>query len=163
MPMTSPITMWTSLSEDSRRHAKMAVIGITISWTLALLMACTTTDGRAPLYQQLGGAKGIESVTDRTLERVSTDPRTKRSFDGIKMSALKKSVAAYVCKMADGPCVYEGETMANSHAKTNTSGAEFDIMVSMLREELDRAGASESAKNELLRRLAPTRRDIVKY
>jgi len=65
--------------------------------------------------------------------------------------------------MADGPCVYEGVSMADSHAKANISGAEFDIMVSVMREELDRAGASEAAKNELLRRLAPTRRDIVKY
>jgi len=59
--------------------------------------------------------------------------------------------------------VYEGVSMADSHAKANISGAEFDIMVSVMREELDRAGASEAAKNELLRRLAPTRRDIVKY
>jgi hemoglobin len=35
-------------------------------------------------------------------------------------------------------------------------------MVTVLREELDRANVSEGAKNELLRRLAPTRRDIVK-
>lgn len=167
MPMTSPIPLWTNLwtdlSDDSRRHAKMAVIGIGISWALAILMACSSTGNQAPLYQQLGGPAGIETVTDRTLDRVSTDPRTKRSFDGIKMTALKKSVAAYVCKIADGACVYEGETMANSHAKSNISGAEFDIMVSMMREELDRAGASQAAKNELLRRLASTRRDIVKY
>ncbi|MBI2733708.1 MAG: group 1 truncated hemoglobin [Aquabacterium sp.] len=126
-------------------------------------MACTTMQPQAPLYQQLGGVAKIEAVTDRTLDRVSSDPRTKRSFDGIKMPFLKKSVAAYVCKVADGPCTYEGETMANSHAKSNISGAEFDIMVSVMREELDRAGVPEGAKNELLRRLAPTRRDIVKY
>lgn len=163
MPMRSPIPLWRDLSEDSRRHAKLALVGISISWTLAILMACTTTGRQAPLYQQLGGAKGIEAFTDRTLDRVSTDPRTKRSFDGIKMAALKKSVASYVCKVADGPCVYEGETMANSHAETHISGAEFDIMVSMMREEIDRTGAPQAAKNELLRRLASTRRDIVKY
>lgn len=53
--------------------------------------------------------------------------------------------------------------MANAHAKTNISGSEFDIMVAVLREELDKAGVGDAAKNELLRRLAPTRRDIVKY
>lgn len=163
MPFKSPFASWRALSPEQRRHIQMAAGGITVSWALAALMACSTTGPQPPLYQQLGGVSQIEAVTDRTLERVSTDVRTKRSFDGIKMPFLKKSVAAYVCKVADGPCVYEGETMANSHAKSNISGAEFDIMVAVMREELDHAGVPEGAKNELLRRLAPTRRDIVKY
>jgi hemoglobin len=162
MQLSTPMSMWTSLPPERRRHIQLAIIGVAVSWTLAALMACSTPPS-GPLYQQLGGVKAIETVTDRTLDRVSTDPRTKRSFDGIKMPYLKKSVAAYVCKVADGPCKYEGETMARSHANANISGAEFDLMVTVLREELDRAGAPESAKNELLRRIAPTRRDIVKY
>jgi len=166
MLLNSPFSVWVKLPAARRRHVQLALLGVCISWTLAALMACSHTghpSAAAPLYLQLGGAQAIETVTDRTLDRVSTDPRTKRSFDGIKMAYLKKSVAAYVCKVADGPCLYEGETMANSHAKADISGAEFDIMVSVMREELDRAGASQTAKNELLRRLAPTRRDIVKY
>lgn len=120
-----------------------------------------TTDSR-PLYQQLGGTEALTRITDRTMERVSTDPRTRRTFDGVKMSTLKASVASYVCKVADGPCTYEGETMARSHADLGITGAEFDLMVTMLRDELNAAGVSEGAKNELLKRLAPTRRDIVK-
>jgi len=163
MSVSNPLTLWSSLSPERRRHVQLAAIGVVLSWTLAALMACSTPAGQQPLYLQLGGTQAIETVTDRTMDRVASDPRTKRSFADIKMSTLKKSVAAYVCKVADGPCVYEGETMANSHAKSNISGAEFDIMVSVLREELDRAGVGDAAKNELLRRLAPTRRDIVKY
>lgn len=146
------------------RHVQLALLGIAISWTLAALMACTTppAGGDYSLYQQLGGQSGVKTVVNRTLDRVSTDPRSKRSFQGIKMPYLKESVAAYICKVADGPCQYEGETMANSHAKSNITASEFDLMVTILREELDRAGVSDSAKNELLRRVAPTRRDIVK-
>ncbi|MGC4063010.1 MAG: group 1 truncated hemoglobin [Aquabacterium sp.] len=160
--LSRPLTLWTSLPPERRRHIQVALIGVAISWTLAALMACSTAPS-APLYQQLGGVQSIEAISNRMLDRVSTDPRTRRSFDGIKMPALKKSVAAYLCKVADGPCQYEGETMAKAHAESNISGAEFDIMVTVLREELDRAGAPEAAKNELLRRLAPSRRDIVKY
>lgn len=163
MTVSNPLSFWTRLSPQRRRHVQLALLGIVLSWTLAALMACATPPASRPLYLQLGGPQAIETVTDRTMDRVASDPRTKRSFDGIKMPFLKKSVAAYICKVADGPCVYEGETMANSHAKSNISGAEFDIMVTVLREELDRAGVTDAAKNELLRRLAPTRRDIVKY
>ena len=163
MSMSLPLSTLAGLTKERRSHIQLGAVGIGISWTLAALMACSTTGSQVPLYQQLGGPQAIETVTDRTLDRVASDPRTQRSFDGIKMPYLKKSVAAYVCKVAGGPCVYEGVSMADSHAKANISGAEFDIMVSVMREELDRVGATEAAKNELLRRLAPTRRDIVKY
>ncbi|HEX5372425.1 MAG TPA: group 1 truncated hemoglobin [Aquabacterium sp.] len=132
---------------------------------LSLLSACASWHDTAstPLYRQLGGEAGITAVIDRTLERVSTDPRSRRTFEGIKMPYLKKSVAAHVCRVADGPCVYEGETMARAHGDLGITGAEFDLMVQVLREELDAAGASTAAKNELLRRLAPMRRDIVQH
>lgn len=125
------------------------------------LAACTTTPPPAPLYLQLGGVKGIESVTTALLQRMSTDPRTQRTFDGVKMPALTESLSKHLCKVADGPCVYEGETMRNAHADLALTGSEFDVTVQMLREELDRAGVSASAKNELLRRLAPMRRDMI--
>ena len=145
------------------KHIRLALFGVAISWSLAVLMACTTpsANGDYSLYQQLGGQSGVTTVVNRTMDRVSTDPRSKRSFQGVKMPYLKESVVAF-CKVADGPCQYEGETMANTHAKSNITASEFDLMVTILREELDRAGISDSAKNELLRRVAPTRRDIVK-
>ena len=77
------------------------------------------------------------------------------------MRTLSASLAAHLCKVADGPCVYEGETMRNAHADLGLRGSEFETTVQMLRDELDRAGVPQGAKNELLRRLAPSRRDIV--
>lgn len=151
------------LSPERVRHVKVALWGVLISWTIAALLACTSLPGssRQALYQQLGGRTGIELVVGKTLDRVANDPRSKRSFAGVKMPYLKRSVSDYVCQLADGPCVYEGENMANAHAQSKNTAAEFDFMVTVLREELNKAGVSEAAKNELLRRLAPTRRDIV--
>ncbi len=125
------------------------------------LAACSSAPPGPPLYQQLGGVEGIEAVSRAMLQRMSTDPRTKRTFDGINLRTLSASLAAHLCKVADGPCVYEGETMRNAHADLGLGGSEFETVVQILREELDRAGISQGAKNELLRRLAPSRRDIV--
>lgn len=136
--------------------------GTTVLATSALLAACAHQPPE-PLYRQLGGVAVIQSVAFKTLDRVAHDPRTKRTFDGVRLSYLQQSVSNYLCKVADGPCVYDGETMRNAHADLNIGGSEFDVMVQTLREELDAAGVSPAAKNELLRRLAPTRRDIVKH
>lgn len=160
MPLSDLIkTPWTPLQ---KRHASLAVTGTLVSWSVAVLVACASPGVKPALYIQLGGLQALQSITDRTMDRVATDPVTRRTFDGVNLKTLKASVAAYVCKAADGPCVYEGETMANSHAQLNIQGSEFDRMVTVLREELNRADVPEGAKNELLRRLAPTRRDIVK-
>ena len=129
-----------------------------------LLTGCTappSTHTAGSLYRQLGGTEILARVTGHTLDRVSRDARTGRSFDGINLRTLKQSLADHLCHVADGPCRYEGGTMKNAHADLAVAGSEFDHMVQVLREELDAAGVSTAAKNELLRRLAPMRRDIV--
>ncbi len=128
---------------------------------IALLTACASPPQPQPLYLSLGGEAGIAQIVHRTLTRVSQDPQTARTFRGIKMPFLIDSVSKHICHVADGPCVYEGETMARAHADLGLAGSDFDRMAQTLREELDRAGVSQAAKNELLRRLTPMRRDIV--
>lgn len=125
------------------------------------LGACTSTPPPQPLYQRLGGVAGIEAISRAMLQRMATDPRTRRTFDGINLRTLGGSLAAHLCQVADGPCLYEGETMRKAHADLNLGGSEFETVVQILRDELDRAGVPHGAKNELLRRLAPSRRDIV--
>lgn len=136
-------------------------LGLAMAMLVLPMAACTSAPPAPPLYQQLGGVQGIETVSNAMLQRMSTDPRTKRTFDGINLRTLSASLAAHLCKVADGPCLYEGETMRNAHADLGLGGSEFETVVQILRDELDRAGISQGAKNELLRRLAPSRRDIV--
>lgn len=161
MHAPAPLSLWRRLPAIRRRHLLMAAVGTLISWLIAGLMACTTTVAPVALYKQLGGEAGIDLVVARTLDRVAADPRSAHSFEGVRLSFLKRNVSAYVCKVADGPCAYEGETMAKAHAQSRIQDHEFDFMVGVMREELDRANVSTGAKNELLRRLAPSKRDIV--
>lgn len=136
--------------------------------TLCLLLfvglsACAPQSKRTDttLHQQLGGTATIEVFSHKAVARAATDPRTRRTFEGVRLAYLQQSISSHLCKVADGPCMYEGETMRNTHADLAITGAEFDVLVQMLREEMDAAGVSTAAKNELLRRLAPMRRDIV--
>lgn len=140
-------------------HTLLTAALATLLWT-----GCTTTyRGDVPLYQQLGGEANIRAFTTKALNRVAADPVRGRSFKGIKMPFLTESVSSYICKVADGPCVYEGQDMHKSHADLNLGGSEFDILVQTLREEMDAAGVPNGAKNELLRRLGPSRKDIVTH
>lgn len=115
----------------------------------------------ATLFQRIGGLPMLSRLSNQTLDIVSKDPRTSRSFDGVKMKTLKESVTNYLCIKAGGDCVYEGETMQKSHADLHITTAEFEIMVEVLRERMDANGVGTKEKNELLKVLAPTKHDIV--
>lgn len=142
-----------------RAHHLNSVLSILLG---LLVSACAMQPKASPaLFLQLGGPRNIDTFTYKALARAADDPRTRRTYEGVRLSHLQQSVSAYLCKVADGPCVYEGENMRNAHGDLAITGAEFDVLVQMLREEMDAAGVSTAAKNELLRRLAPMRRDIV--
>ena len=133
-----------------------------VSALAAALTGCAAPVPAPPsLYARLGGEARLETVVSKLVERAATDPRTQRSFDGVKLATLKKSLAQQICSLAGGGCVYEGETMRNAHRDLRIAASEFDALVGMLRDELDRAGVDDRAKNELLRLLAPMKRDIV--
>lgn len=124
-----------------------------------LLLACASNEAPS-LYARLGGEKGLATVVDRTINRAAQDPRTLRSFDGVKLATVKQSIVKQLCALSGGGCVYEGETMARSHKDLKISASEFDALVDILREELDRAEIGAAAKNQLLSMLAPMKRDI---
>lgn len=143
---------------SSHRYSRLMLAGV----LAAIFAACAGNPGASPvLYDRLGGTPNMTVVVGRTIDRAAADPRTKRSFDGIKLATLKESIVQQICSVSGGGCKYEGETMANAHHDARIQASEFDALVTLLREELDRAGTDPAAKNELLRLLAPMKRDIV--
>jgi hemoglobin len=115
----------------------------------------------ASLFQRIGGLPMLSRISNQTLDIVSKDPRTKRSFEDVKMKTLKESLTNFLCIKTGGDCVYEGETMKKSHADLHITTAEFEILVDVLRERIDANGIGTREKNELLRILAPMKHDVV--
>ena len=112
------------------------------------------------LYQRIGGLPVLTKIVDEFIDEVAASPRTKRSFKGIKLKTLKESVVSQICKLANGPCVYEGETMLNAHHDAKITDAEFNAFVDIFRGTLNRYVETRE-KNEMLKLLAPMKRDIV--
>jgi len=127
-----------------------------------LLAACATQKAAEPsLYTRFGGKEMLYTISSQTLDSVANDPATKRSFKDVKMATLKQSLADFLCVKTGGDCVYEGETMKNSHAELEITTAEFELMVQALRNTLDANHIGSHEKNELLKILAPMKRDVV--
>jgi hemoglobin len=120
----------------------------------------SSTNTAPSLFERIGGLPVLTVVVSETIDRSVNDPKIKRSFDGIKLSTLKQSVVDQLCVLTGGNCVYEGETMQNSHRDLKITTAEFELFVEAFRTSLNKH-VGEREKNELLKILAPMKRDIV--
>jgi hemoglobin len=136
----------------------------TIIQLLALLAvaACAAPPTAEPtLYSRLGGEPVVKRVVSETMDRASTDPRTSRSFKDVKLQRVKDMIVEQICSLAGGGCKYTGDPMDKVHKGLKNTDAEMALVVQFLRDSLDRNGVGEGEKNELLRILAPMKRDIV--
>jgi hemoglobin len=115
----------------------------------------------ATLYARLGGDSGIAAISDTLIDRVSADPRLGRSFKDTNLGRIKKLLAEQLCDLSGGPCHYTGDSMKEVHAGHHISQAEFYGMVDTLRTILKERHVGIAATNQLLRLLAPMKRDVV--
>lgn len=130
--------------------------------TFLLLNACATQPkANQSLYERIGGQAMLSEISSDTIDIVSTDLRTMRSFKDVKLKVLKESITNFLCIKTGGSCEYEGETMKNSHAEAEITTAEFELMVQVMRDVMDKHHVGTKEKNELLKILAPMKRDVV--
>ncbi|APV50423.1 hypothetical protein BWI17_12385 [Betaproteobacteria bacterium GR16-43] len=130
--------------------------------TSLLLGACAADPKVEPtLWKRLGGTPVVTAIVDELIDRSIADARTKRSFDGVKIPRVKEKVVEQICFLSGGPCQYTGDPMTEVHKGLKINNAEFDLFVQFLRDALDHAKVGIAEKNELLRLLAPMKRDIV--
>ena len=133
---------------------------------LALWLACALGAGAsraagASLYERLGGESGVGAIADSLIDRVAADPKLGASFKDAKLDRIKRLLAEQICDLAGGPCHYSGDSMRQVHAGHHITQADFYGMVAPLRAILKERGVGVSATNELLRLLAPMKRDVV--
>ncbi len=129
------------------------------------LIGATAVAGAAPaddeLYQALGGEEGVRRLTAELVQRVYADDRISPLFKETNPKFLAEQLRKQFCELSGGPCRYDGETMAKSHATLGITKADFHALV----EDLQLAMAAQDipfrTQNRLLALLAPMHRDIV--
>ncbi len=113
------------------------------------------------LYHALGRHAVLVPLMDDFVERCAADARIGAFFAETNLTELKKQLVDQLCQVADGPCTYEGASMADAHADMRVGRADFLAMVELLQQSMDRAGIAFALQRRLLARLAPMHRDIV--
>lgn len=120
-----------------------------------------------PLFDRLGGLKGITAVVDDFIDRLVVNKTLNRNPEidaGRKRSPppyLKYQVTALVCQVTGGPCKYAGKSMSEAHARMKISEKEWDVMVAEFKKSLARYKVPAREQQELFDIVGKTKPDIV--
>ncbi len=120
---------------------------------------------KRPLYDRLGGEKGITQVVDDFVANVAADPnikeKHKRHFQEGDVASLKRKLIDQIGQATGGPQKYTGKDMKTAHQGLGITNADFDALVADLTKALDKNGVSQADRDELLTMLGGMRKDVV--
>ncbi|WP_309677185.1 group 1 truncated hemoglobin [Pseudomonas sp.] len=127
-----------------------------------LLSACVQQPPKDDsLYRDLGERAGITRIVEGMLLKIARDERIVERFRKIDIQRLRDKLIEQFCVEAGGPCVYTGDSMAESHKGQNVSRSDFNALVEDLIAAMDEQGISVPVQNCLIARLAPMRPDVI--
>lgn len=134
-----------------------------IAWLLVGLSGCAGQQATSStLYQRLGGEAGVHDIITDFLINVADDPRIVGYFAHTNIDYLAGSLEQYICDISDGPCTYQGPSMARAHQNMGLTDASFNALVDNLQRALMARDIDMGARNALLGRLAPQYREVMR-
>lgn len=108
------------------------------------------------------GKEGIGRIVDDLVEAVQKDKRTEEIFHASDLVRLRRTLKEQFCYILNGGCDYTGRDMDKVHEDHGATVAEFNALVELLQDAMDREGVAFAAQNKLLAKLAPMKRDVVR-
>ncbi|BFM19139.1 group I truncated hemoglobin [Gilvimarinus japonicus] len=125
------------------------------------VIGCTLSSQNISLYDRLGGESGVDAIVYQLLVNISQDPRVFERFNGVDIEKFRAGFAQYICSVSGGDCEYQGDNMQQVHAGHDYTDTEFNAIVGNLIQAMEHEGVPTRTQNALLRRLAPSYKDVV--
>jgi hemoglobin len=114
------------------------------------------------LFRELGGKPGIDKIVADLMPIILADTRINSFFAKTDMKKLQVLLGEQFCQLAGGPCTYSGRDMVASHDEMGVRSAHFAALAEDLQIAMENNHISASASNQLIAKLAPMKRAIVR-
>ena len=115
------------------------------------------------VFDALHGRDGIQRIVDDLVTRAVADPRISDIFVNQDLERLRRTLGEQICYISGGPCDYSGRSMADAHADMGIRTMDFNVLVELLRDAMDKEGVPFATQNRLLAKLAPMHRTVVEH
>lgn len=148
------------------QFAKLISIAAALIFSAASLPT-HAAEAAKPLYERLGGLKGITLVVDDFINRLVVNKTLNKNpaINAGRVSSpppyLKFQVAQMVCQVTGGPCKYTGKNMKETHVHLNISEKEWGVMAGEFKKSLDKFKVPAAEQKELFDVVVGTKTDIV--
>lgn len=126
-----------------------------------LLNGCQGLREDDNLYLALGGEEGVRMITENFIRQIAGDDRVIDHFEDSSVQRFREKMHEHLCLVADGPCVYTGDTMVDTHTGMGVTEGDFNAIVEDMMAALTEAGVPIGTQNRLLARLAEFYSEIV--
>lgn len=130
---------------------------------LKLLLGCASLESskKNSLYENIGGQKGIETIVDTFIKKISSDTEILPYFAKSSVSHFRNGFIAHLCDSIGGPCDYKGDSMIDIHTGMNINEKDFNRIVELLISAMEDSGISFQNQNRILKTLVPARAHII--
>jgi hemoglobin len=138
---------------------------------LVAIIAATKKDivevPKKPLWDRLGGEKGVRAVVREFLMTAAKDPKANVDRGGNypltkeRGERLEQLAVELISSVSGGPLKYTGRDMKNTHQGMKITDAEFDAVAGHLVAALKKFEVPQADIDELIAAIAPTKKDIV--
>ncbi|WP_249583597.1 group I truncated hemoglobin [Pseudomonas viridiflava] len=130
---------------------------------LALMVGCAQQQVKDDsLYQDLGQRAGIQRIVEGMLLNAAKDDRIVERFKRVNIVLLRDRLVDKFCAIVDGPCTYNGDSLAESHKGQNLSPSDFNALVENLIAAMDTEKVPVPVQNRFIARLAALRGEVIR-
>ncbi|MEX1201451.1 MAG: group 1 truncated hemoglobin [Methylophaga sp.] len=127
---------------------------------LMLLTACANQP-KTTLYDDLGGAPGLDAIVENFIQGIASDPQIFPYFADSHVSRFREKITEHFCHISDGSCSYTGDNMVDIHVGMDINENHFNRTVDLLYGAMEQENIPHRTQNRLIARLAPLRKNII--
>lgn len=113
------------------------------------------------IYDRLGGSDVVKTAVTVFYDRVVDDDSLAKWFEGVDLSRLRAHQRAFLTAALDGPRLFAGRDLRESHAGMEITDEAFETIVNHLLTVLADLNIDESAIDQVGARLDALRDQIV--
>ncbi|MCG8311693.1 MAG: group 1 truncated hemoglobin [Pseudomonadales bacterium] len=103
----------------------------------------------------------IEKITGNFIYEIGLNESISKHFEETDLDRFYNKMVEHLCEVSDGPCEYTGDSMIDVHTNMNINEAEFNLVVDLLINALNRSDIPHPTQNKLLARLAKLRGEML--
>lgn len=144
-------------------HRRSLTLLLIVTLTSISACALSTSDNRRTptLYEELGGAAGLDTLTSDFIREIAADDRIRGRYRDSDIGRFHRMMSEQMCQLTEGNCVYSGDDMLRTHAGMKITRVEFNAIVEALMLAMDKNNIPQGTQNRLLELYAPMHNDIV--